>query len=126
MIKLIISALRSFPVNSAPGPSSLRANHLKEAVFCPPPILVSRALNYLVDVVNILAAGLAPSFISPYLCAASLLALKKKDGGLHPIAVGEVLRHLTSECVSQAVQSEAISILSPGGGRYVRTAIVLP
>ena len=110
----VISALRSFPVNFAPGPSSLRANHLKEAVFCPSPILASRALNYLVDVVNVFAAGLAPPFISPYLCAASLLAPKKKDGGLHPIAVGEVLHCLTSKCVSRAVQSEAISPLQVG------------
>ena len=109
----VISVLRSFPSNSAPGPSSLRANHLKEAVFCPSPTVASRALVYLVEVVNILAAGLAPPFISPFLCAASLLAPKKKDGGLRPIAVGEVLRRLTSKCVSRAVQPEAISILSP-------------
>ena len=109
----VISALRSFPSNSAPGPSSLRANHLKEAVFCPSPTVASRALVYLVEVVNILAAGLAPPLISPFLCAASLLAPKKKDGGLRPIAVGEVLRRLTSKCVSRAVQPEAISILSP-------------
>ena len=64
-------------------------------------------------VVNLLCAGRAPSCILPYLCGASLLACKKKGGGLHPIAVGEVLRHLTSKCVSRAVQAEAISALSP-------------
>ena len=31
----VVRALRSFPNGTAPGPSSLRANHLKEAVFCP-------------------------------------------------------------------------------------------
>ena len=30
-------ALKSFPNCSAPGPSGLRANHLKQAVFCPSP-----------------------------------------------------------------------------------------
>ena len=30
----IIRALRSFPGDSAPGPSLLRANHFKKAVFC--------------------------------------------------------------------------------------------
>ena len=31
----IIKALQSFPNGTAPGPSRLRANHLKEAAFCP-------------------------------------------------------------------------------------------
>ena len=33
----IVRALKSFPAGTAPGPSSLRANHIKEAVFCPSP-----------------------------------------------------------------------------------------
>ena len=33
----IVRALRSFPNGTAPGPSGLRANHFKEAVFCPSP-----------------------------------------------------------------------------------------
>ena len=32
--------------------------------------------------------GEAATSIAPYLCGASLLALKKKDGGIRPIAVG--------------------------------------
>ena len=31
----VVGALRSFPTGSAPGPTCLCANHLKEAVFCP-------------------------------------------------------------------------------------------
>ena len=50
--------------------------------------------------------------VTPYLCGASLFPCKK-DGGLHPIAVGEVLRRLTSKCVAKAVQSEAIRVLAP-------------
>ncbi len=33
----LVKALKSFPSGTAPGPSCLRANHLKEAVFCPSP-----------------------------------------------------------------------------------------
>ena len=49
----------------------------------------------------------------PYLCGALLLPCLKKNGGLHPIAVGEVLHHLTFKCVTRAVLPEAINILSP-------------
>ena len=106
-------ALKSFPNGTAPGPSSLRANHLKEAVFCPSPTQSEFALKGLVGVVNLLVAGRAPSCIIPFLCGASLLACQKKDGRLRPIAIGEVLRRLISKCVARAVQSEAVSFLSP-------------
>ena len=109
----VARALKSSPNGRAPGPSYLRANHLKEAVFCPSPIRAEFALKGLVGIVNVLSAGCAPRCIIPFLCGASLIACQKKDGGLRPIAIGEVLRRLTSKCVARAVQSEAVDILSP-------------
>ena len=47
-------------------------------------------------------AGQVP-FVVALLCGANLFACKKKGGGLHPIAVGEVFRRLTSNCISRAV-----------------------
>ena len=55
----------------------------------------------------------APSVVVPHFCGASLLACRKKDGGLRPIAVGEVLRRLISKCISRAVQSESFRVLTP-------------
>ena len=109
----VVNALRSFPSGTAPGPSCLRANHVKEAVFCSSPDSAESALEGLVGVVNLLCAGRAPPAILPYLCGATLLACNKKNGGLRPIAVGEVLRRLTSKCVSRAVHTDAIEVLSP-------------
>ena len=106
-------ALRSFPSNSAPGPSLLRANHLKEATRCPTASCGTRALRAITATVNLLAAGGAPPEIASYLCGATLLAVKKKNGGLRPIAVGEVLRCLTSKCLSRTVQSDAFDVLTP-------------
>ena len=42
-----------------------------------------------------------------------VLPCKKKGGGLRPIAVGDVLRRLTSKCVMRAVQSEAFRMPPP-------------
>ena len=84
----VVRALQSFPNGTAPGPSSLRANHLKEAVFCPSPIQSEFALKGLVGVVNLLVAGRAPSCIIPFLCGASLLACQKKDGGFVQLPLG--------------------------------------
>lgn len=68
----IVRALRSFPSGTAPGPSSFRANHFKEAVFCPSPDRANYALQGLLGVINLLCAGRAPPMVSPHLCGASL------------------------------------------------------
>ena len=109
----VITALKSFPNGSAPGPSSFRANHFKEAVFCPSPDHANNAIQALLGVVNLLCAGRAPPEVVPHLCGASLFAYKKKDCGLRPIAVGEILRRLTSKCISRGVQAEAFCVLTP-------------
>ena len=106
-------ALKSFPNGSAPGPSGLRANHLKQAVFCPSPDRANHALTYLTRLVNLLCGGKVPADIVPHLCGASLLPCKKKAGGLRSIAVGEVLRRLTSKCAARSVQCIALEILAP-------------
>ena len=109
----VLKALKSFPSASAPGPSGLRPNHLKEAIFCPSPDRAAQITRALSEVVRLLCAGRAPVEVVPHLCGATLLPCQKKGGGLRPIAVGEVLRRLTSKCLSHAVQSEAYSTLTP-------------
>ena len=109
----VISALRSFPTGTAPGPCGLRAIHLTEAVFCPSPDRANYTLINLTTLVNKLCAGQVPLPVAPFLCGASLFPCKKKCGGLRPIAVGEVLRRLTSKCVSRAVHSQVSGILPP-------------
>ena len=96
----VLKALKSFPSGSAPGPSNLRANHLKEAVQCPSLDQSAHAARALTGVIQLLCASHCPPDIIPHLCGATLLASKKKGGGLRPIAVGEVLCRLTSKCLS--------------------------
>ncbi len=105
--------MRSFPTDSAPGPSLLRANHLKEAVFCPTPDRGNKTLREITITVNLLCAGSIPPDVIPHLCGATLLASKKKGGGHRPIAVGEVFRRLVSKCLSRSIQADAFRILTP-------------
>ena len=104
---------KSFPNGTAPGPSGLRASHLNEAISCPSPDRSAHALRALTDLVHVMSAGNIPSEVIPHLCGATLLANRKKDGGLRPIAVGEVLRRLTSKCLARHVQEDAIHTLAP-------------
>ena len=98
-------ALMAFPGSTAPGHSGLRVNHLKEAISCPLPVNGSLVLSALSCLVNYLAAGRTTSFVIPHLCGATLLAIRKKNGRMCPIPVGEVLRRLTSKSLSCAIHS---------------------
>ena len=108
---LVFGAVRSFPAGSALGPSGLRASHLKDAVLCPSSAYATQAVHSLTDVVRTLSAGEIPSEVVPHLCGAYLLAVRKKSGGLRPIAVGEVPHCLISKCLSWVVRSDAIRSL---------------
>ena len=109
----IKKGVRSFPNGSAPGPSGLRPSHVREAVDCPSPDRANNMLSSLTKFVNHLAAGQAPPSILPHLCGATLLAIRKKNGGLRPIAAGEVLCRLVSKCLATATRTTALSLLAP-------------
>ena len=113
VVEDVVRALRSFSNGTATGPSSLRANHLNEAVFCSSQGRATYVLQKLCNFISVLSAGRVPSAGASLLCGATLFACKKKGGGLRPIAVGEVLHRLTSKCISCVVQAQAIGILSP-------------
>ena len=52
--------------------------------------------------------------MGPALCGANLTPLRKKDNGVRPIAVGEVLRRLTGKALlSTAAAKDEISVLAP-------------
>jgi hypothetical protein len=63
-------------------------------------------LAQLCAVVNLLAQGRAPDFVAPVLAGAGLVALPKPNGGVRPIAVGEILRRLTSKCLMTMVRDD--------------------
>ena len=110
---VVCKCIQSFPNGSAPGPSGLRPSHLWEAVGCPSTDWACLVLSSLTRFINLLVAGKTPPIVIPHLCGATLLANKKKSGGHHPIAVGEVLHRLASKCLANLVRPLALSLLSP-------------
>ena len=106
-------AVNSFKAGSAPGPTGLRAEHLKEALSASATHLSMKALNALTSLVNNLSVGKLPAEVSECFSGARLFAGRKKDGGFRPIAVGNILRRLTSKCIMNAVSAKAAAILRP-------------
>ena len=109
---LVKDAISSFPRSSAPGPSGLRTSHLQDALRRPGrgAPLISAIARFC----HMWAHGLIPEDMAPVLCGANLTPLRKKDGGVRPIAVGEVLRRLACKTLlNTAVAKEETSALAP-------------
>ena len=105
-------AVRKFRRGSAPGPSGLRPEHLKVTLQAAPGRR-ERALETLTRLVTVIAGGGVPKEVAPYLTGAILHAALKKDGGLRPIAVGNLLRRLVGKCCASRLQERAAAILAP-------------
>ena len=107
---LVRKMLKSFSRGTAPGPTGLRAQHLKDAVKS---AHGDEAIEQLTLICNLLARGDVPEQLSQYLAGASLLALEKPGGGVRPIAIGEVLRRLVAKCFCHFYEREATGYLWP-------------
>ena len=125
---LVGRALRSFPASSAPGPSGLRVQHLRDACL---PGSADSFLDQLTTLVSFLSNGQACPAAAPFLAGANLVAVPKPKGGLRPIAIGEVLRRLTGKCLMESVQTAArehffpaqIGVAVPGGAEAAVHAV---
>ena len=109
----VVKAVFAFKAGTAPGPSGLRAEHLKMALKASTPSQGDSCAATLTRFVNLLAAGNLPPGVAPFICGANLFAAKKKDDGHRPIAVGEIYRRLTSKCLAFESAAKAANILAP-------------
>jgi len=96
-------ALMSFPPGSAAGPTGLSPAHLTELIA----VVGTPLVDGLCHAASLLAAGAVPAEAAPYFFGAKLSALRKKDGGVRPIACGETLRRLAARCLCSRVRKEA-------------------
>ena len=62
-----------------------------------------RAFYPLYDMVNVMLRGEVPQFAVPILYSANECAIRKKDGGIRPIAVGSTIRRLSVKVGSRPV-----------------------
>jgi hypothetical protein len=103
----LLSALKKFPLGTAPGPSGLSAQHLLDCCRVPG----SDVPAALAAVVRCMYSHPPPEEVRPYLFGARLVALVKKDGGLRPIACGEILRRLCGKVICNKQKDRLREIL---------------
>ena len=109
----VLEACKTFHKGSGPGPSGLRPEHLMIMLKSSPANRVAKAETQLTRLVNAMSKGAVPAVVSPHLCGARLIAANKKTGGLRPIAVGNILRRLTSKLIARGVSDRMAPLLSP-------------
>lgn len=107
--KQLKKALKGFPRGTAAGPSGLTAQHLLDLWCASSPLPEGLRL-----VVNRIIQGAVPEVASRYVFGALLVPLEKKDGGIRPIAVGEVLRRLAAKGISAQLKEHVSKLLLKG------------
>ena len=96
----VLICLKGFSRGTSPGASGLRAQHLDVVSGHTAPS-AELCLTTLTCLMNFLLSGKASLSLVPWLCGAPLTALLKKNGGVRPIAAGEILRRLASRLCCQ-------------------------
>ena len=97
-------------MSTGAGPSGLRPQHLRDALV---PGLADEFSRKLTDVLNILVKGDTPNGIRPWICGASLMALRKDSGDHRPVAVGETLRRLAAKVLLCSYKNTLREYLEP-------------
>jgi len=106
--------VRLFPPDSASGPSGLRPQHLLDCLNSKNSAAKTGLLEALLTLVTTVSAGRLQPRAAPYFCAARLIPLKRKDGGVRPIAVGDGLRKMTAKWLLATSQGRsATAALAP-------------
>jgi len=98
-------AVFSFPPGSAGGFDGLCFQHISDMLMCQE--AGTEFLSILTNFVNLVVAGRCPTDAAAVFFGGRLLALSKKTGGIRPIAIGFILRRLTSK------RANAFSIKKP-------------
>ena len=111
LLPMVEKAIFSFPPMSACGPSGLRPAHLKEALLVPSAALRSRCLSSLTGFVIQAIQGKFSPAVNQLILAARLLPLGKPQGGVRPIAIGDVLRRLVAKVLCVQVRDKAREVL---------------
>ena len=93
----------SFNAGASGGPDGLCPGHLRSLVAHGSAEARSLLLFALTDLVNVMLRGEVPQFAVPVLYGANECAIRKKDGGIRPIAVGSTFRRLTVKVGSRPV-----------------------
>ena len=98
------AGISSFSNGSAGGIDGIRAIHLKDLTAESVGVSGVRLIDALVRLCDIILSGIVPSAVRPVFFGGRLTALRKKCGGIRPIAVGSTLRRLAAKILCRRLR----------------------
>ena len=109
----VLRAVQSFPPGSSAGLDGVRPAHLRSLLSRSCSEAGARLLTALTALTNLALSGGIPEFAVQTFFGAALIALRKKCGGLRPIAIGSVYRRIAAKVAAAAVSAQVGAELRP-------------
>ena len=109
----IRETIRSFSGSSGGGVDGLRPIHLQDLISNQTAEAGNRLILSLTSLVNTFLNGQISDFARILFFSANLNALRKKDGDIRPIAVGNILRRLASKVANHFASHKVSNLLRP-------------
>lgn len=103
---IIDKVIKSFPIGTAPGPDGLRVQHLLDVLRMLPANSPNDIRPAITRLINSIMTGRVPSFVPHQLSSSRLIPLNKKDGGIRPVAIGNVWRRLSAKVLNTLLQDK--------------------
>ena len=94
-------------------PDGFRPQHLLDLTSASAELGGRVLLRSLANFANLVLRDEVTQSVKPIFFGANLIPLRKKDGGIRPIAVGQTLRRLVAKCISSRVMHSIGSELAP-------------
>lgn len=111
--KSVLNAINSYTKGSAAGLDGIKPQFLKDMLSKRCGESASRLLRSLTNLINFMLAGKLCSDICEFMFGAILIALKKKDGDIRPIAIGNAFRRLAAKIACNKVSLKVGKHLFP-------------
>ena len=93
----------SFPNDSSAGLDDISPQIVKELTAMSNGQTGLDFFKAFTNLVNVILEKKVPFELRPYFFGAKLIAPKKPDGGLRPIAIGKTIRRLSAKCAGYHV-----------------------
>ncbi|GKA94486.1 hypothetical protein Tco_0816524 [Tanacetum coccineum] len=94
---MVLDRIKSFPRSTSCRRDDLRAQHLMDCLSGVVVAISDELVSSITQVVNLFLDGKCPNRLGEYIASAPLTPLVKPGGGIRPIVVGTIRRHLVSK-----------------------------
>jgi len=112
--RVVCQQVRSLPPDSLAVTSSLWPQHLLDCINSADSAAKAGLLHTMLPLVTAISSGLLHPRAAPYLCAARIIPLRTKNGGVRPIAVCDTLRRMVEKwLLASAPGQNAAAAIAP-------------